>query len=88
MILCFPLSFYVIFCFYKCFFDCKCKSLKILGENIKQNRKKQQTTEQLEEKHKHKNRNTGYQALDPTANEYLSGSGWDIYVFFSFYVSL
>ena len=25
--------------------------------------------------------NTGYPALDPTANKYLSGSGWEIYVF-------
>ena len=24
---------------------------------------------------------TGYPALDPTANKYLSGSGWEIYVF-------
>ena len=31
-----------------------------------------------------KHRNTGYPALDPTANKYLSGSGWEIYVFFLF----
>ena len=24
---------------------------------------------------------TGYPVLDPTANEYISGSGWEIYVF-------
>ena len=28
------------------------------------------------------NINTGYPALDPTANKYLSGSGWEIYVVF------
>ena len=28
------------------------------------------------------NINTGYPALDPTANKYLSGSGWEISVFF------
>ena len=33
--LCFPSSFSVFFCFYMCFFDCKCKSLKRLGENRK-----------------------------------------------------
>ena len=27
------------------------------------------------------NINTGYPALDPTANKYLSGSGWEISVF-------
>ena len=27
------------------------------------------------------NINTGYLALDPTANKYLSGSGWEISVF-------
>ena len=33
--------------------------------------------------------NTGYPALDPTANKYLSGSGWEIYVvFFCFSVFL
>ena len=30
------------------------------------------------EKHLNKNINTGYPALDPTANKYLSGSGWEI----------
>ena len=30
------------------------------------------------------NINTGYPALDPTANKYLSGSGWEISVFFVF----
>ena len=56
-------------------------------QKLKKPRRKQQkternrrTTEQLEEKHK-TNRNTGYPALDPTANKYLSGSGWEISVF-------
>ena len=31
------------------------------------------------------NESTGYPALDPTANKYLSGSGWEISVF-CFYV--
>ena len=35
------------------------------------------TTEQLKEKQKKQNRNTGYPALDPTTNKYLSGSGWE-----------
>ena len=35
-----------------CFFDCKCKSLKRLGENIKTNNKKTKRTTQLKEKHK------------------------------------
>ena len=48
-----------------CLFDCKCKSLKRLGENIKNNRKKHKQTEQLKEKHKQKNRNTGYPAHEP-----------------------
>ena len=29
-------------------------------------------------KHLNNNRHTGYPALDPTANKYLSGSGWEI----------
>ena len=28
-----------------------------------------------------KTNNTGYPALDPTANKYLSGSGWEIMIF-------
>ena len=38
----FLLSFCVL-CFYVCLFDCKCKSLKRLGENIKQNKKHKET---------------------------------------------
>ena len=30
------------------------------------------------EQHLNKNRNTGYPALDPTANQYFSGPGWEI----------
>ena len=40
-------------------------------------------TEQLEEQQE-QNMNTGYPALDPTANKYLSGSGWEISFFFCF----
>ena len=45
-----------------CFFDCKCKSLKRLGENIKNNRKKQQKEEQLKEQQK----TTEIQDIQPT----------------------
>ena len=41
-VLCFPYSFYVVVCCYMCCFDCKCKSLKRLGENI--NKKQTKTT--------------------------------------------
>ena len=50
-LLCFPLSFSVV-CVCMCFFDCKCKSLKRLGENIKTTERNRKTTEQLEEQHK------------------------------------
>ena len=33
-----------------------------------------------------KTNNTGYPALDPTANKYLSGSGWEISVFLFLYM--
>ena len=69
------------FCFYMSMFDCKCKSLNRLGENRKTNRKKQKSFE------KNKNANTGYPALDPTANKYLSGSGWEM-MYFCFFVFL
>ena len=48
------------------------KQTKTTERNIK--------THKLEETHKN-NRNTVYPALDPTANKYLSGSGWEISVF-------
>ena len=39
---CFSQSFYVcVVCFQMCFFDCKCKSLKRLGENIKTKQQKE-----------------------------------------------
>ena len=47
--------------------------------------KYKQKTEKLREKHK--NINIGYPALEPTANKYLSGSGWEIF-FPAFYVFL
>ena len=60
-------------------FDCKCKSLKRLGENITNRKKHKQKHTNSKKNIKH--RNTGYPALDPTANKYLSGSGWEISVF-------
>ena len=57
---CFPSSLYVCFNVVICvFFDCKCKSLNKLGENIKQNRKKQKhnrTTQRKTQKQKQKYR--------------------------------
>ena len=47
------------------------------------------TTEQLKEKQKKQNRNTGYPALDPTTNKYISGSGWEtmyMLLFFCFVI--
>ena len=65
------------------------QSLNRLGEN-RSNRNK---TEKLREKNIKHNRNTGYPALDPTANEYFSGSAWEVmylcfslFLFSSFYV--
>ena len=37
-VLCFLEAVYLLFCCYMCLFDCKCRSLKRLGENIKYNR--------------------------------------------------
>ena len=45
-----------------CFFDCKYKSLKRLGENINKNRKKQQTTTTTQRKTK----TTEIQDIQPT----------------------
>ena len=60
------------------FFDCKCKSLNILGENIKTQQKETEQQKHKNSKDNRKtNRNTGYPALDPTANKYISGSGWE-----------
>ena len=50
---------YVVICV--CF-DCKCKSLKRLGENINTNKTKNR---QLREQHKKENRTTGYPAHEP-----------------------
>ena len=63
--LCFPSSFFVfLLCFYMCFFDCKCKSLKRLGKNRKKterNIKKKQKNS----KENRKNRNTGFPTHEP-----------------------
>ena len=45
------------------FFDCKCKSLKRLGENRKTTERNRKTTEQLKGKHKKK---TEIQDFQPT----------------------
>ena len=50
---------YVVICV--CF-DCKCKNLKRLGENINTNKTKNR---QLREQHKKENRTTGYPAHEP-----------------------
>ena len=79
--------FFFLNMFLYVFFECKCNSLKQLGENRQQNRRKHKHNIQNSKKNR-KHRNTGYPALDPTANEYLSGSGWEIsglfYMFFCF----
>ena len=63
---CFRLLCLCLFCLYLCFFDCKCKSLNRLGENIKQ----QQTNSEKLREHQ-KNIDTGSPAQDPTANKYI-----------------
>ena len=65
---------------------CSGKHLNRLGEHINKTERNMNKTEKLREKHT--NINTGYPALDPTAIEYLSGSGWEImyFVFFSYFV--
>ena len=68
-----------------CFFDCECKSLKRLGENRNKNNRNKQKNKQTNSKNNRNNRNTEYPALDPTANKYLSVSGWEISVFFVFF---
>ena len=81
--MCFSRNCLCVFSFYMSLFDCKCKSLNRLGENRnkqKQTERNRNKTEKLREKQKN-NKNTGYPALDPTANKYLSGSGWEIMYF-------
>ena len=53
---------YVCLCVYVCF-DCKCKSLKRLGENIQQQHKETYTTYKLKENNKH---TTETQDIQPT----------------------
>ena len=83
--LCFPLSFYVFYVFICVVFDCKCKSLKRLGENItKQKETLKQTKEKLKEKQQ-KNRNTGYPAHEPPRKINISkGLAWRFLFFFMF----
>ena len=74
------------FLFVYVFFDCKCKSLNRLGENIvwlnkkktERNRNKTEMEQTSFEKNK-KNRNTGYPALDPTAKIYIYIYIWYIF---------
>ena len=67
-----------------CLFDCKCKSLKRLGENIKQNRKKQTTKEKLEGEHK-QNINTGFPAREPLRKMNISKGLAGRFLFFFFF---
>ena len=59
-------------------FDCKCKTSKIIGENITTNIQQHKQNRKASSKNIN-NRHTGYPAQDPTANKYLSGSGWEIF---------
>ena len=55
-----------------------------LKKTRRKHKRKQKETEQQQKTTRRKtfkNMNTGYPALDPTANKYLSGSGWEISVF-------
>ena len=60
----------------------------VFRQTLKKTRRTQKQTERNranKQKHsktniKTNNSNTGYPAIDPTANEYLSGSGWEISV--------
>ena len=47
---------------------------------MRKNIKKQKQTKKHNSKKNIEHRNIGYPALDPTANKYISGSGWEIYV--------
>ena len=63
---CFSLSFMFFVYVVMCLFDCKCKSFKRLGENIKmKNRKKHKQNRTTRRKHKTKHINTGYPAHEP-----------------------
>ena len=80
--LCFSRNYLRVFCFYMSLFACKCKSLNRLGENVKTT----EITQKSFENNDKISRTTGYPALDPTANKYLSGSGWEIMILcFYFY---
>ena len=81
-----PMSCLCVFSVVWCVVLCSGKSLNRLGENRKEKKKKKKI-EKLREKHYiyiYINRHTGYPALDPTANKYLSGSGWEIMYFCCF----
>ena len=58
----FSFEFFCCLCFCMCLFDCKCKSLKRLGENITNRKKHKNNRKQLNKK---KNRNTVFPAHEP-----------------------
>ena len=65
------LCVFLFFCFYMCFFDCKCKSLKRLGENRKKTKRNRKQTEQLEGKHKQKQKYRISSPRTSAKNKYL-----------------
>ena len=78
---------FLIICFYMCFFDCKCKSLKRLGENNKQTERNRTNIKQLEEKQK----TTEIQDIQPSTrprirtSQVLTGRFLFLCVFFLFF---
>ena len=58
------------------------QTLKNIRRTHKQKHKETEQKQKSSKKNINNNRNTGYPALDPTANKYLSGSGWEISVLF------
>ena len=63
--LCFVVLRVVLCFFYICVFDCKCKSLKRLGENIQNIKKHKQNKQNNSKENIQQNRNTGYPAHEP-----------------------
>ena len=63
-----------------CCFDCKCKSLKRLGEN--RNKNKETETKHKNSKKNSKNRNTGFPAHEPPRKINISKGLAGIFLFF------
>ena len=66
-----------LFCGCLIVFDCKCKCFKRLGGQMQSTNKQTNIMNTTTSRQKN-NRHTGYPAQDPTANRYLSGSGWEM----------